>query len=235
MLSVFRRYEIKYLICEEQKARILQTIIPYMQLDAYGKSTVRNLYYDTMNYQLIRRSMEKPQYKEKLRIRSYKTLSQEDFVFVELKKKYNKVVYKRRIHMPYTEALLWLSGKRGAPEGQIAREIDYVRDFYGTLSPAVYLSYEREAYRMRDGGDFRLTFDENILAREEDLNLTSSPYGTPLLASGLCLMEIKCTGGIPLWLVHTLSQEQIYKTSFSKYAHAYEDLIFHKEREKIYV
>lgn len=225
--TVFRRYELKYLLTIEQKQIILEAMRPYMQLDKYGRTTIRNLYYDTDHYRLIRRSMEKPEYKEKLRIRSYCQVSEDDPVFVELKKKYQKVVYKRRISLPEQDAMRWIGREVPCPtETQISREIDYFADFYGGLHPTVFLSYEREAYFARDGGDFRVTFDDHILCRQDDLSLRSSAYGTPILEEGTVLMELKCSGGIPLWMTGVLSKEHIYKTSFSKYGTAYQSLIF---------
>ena len=105
-------------------------------------------------------------------------------------------------------------------------EIDYFIDYYGDLNPTVFLSYEREAYYCHDGNDFRVTFDENILCRQDDLSLDSEVYGTEILPEGKVLMEIKCSGGIPLWMTRVLSAEKIYKTSFSKYGTAYQTLIF---------
>ena len=225
--TVFKRYELKYLLTTEQKRIILEAMKPYMQLDKYGRTTIRNLYYDTDNYRLIRRSIEKPLYKEKLRIRSYCQASADSTVFVELKKKYEKVVYKRRISLTEREAMRWLSGEAPCPENtQISREIDYFVDFYEELRPAVFLSYEREAYYEKNGGDFRVTFDDTILCRRDDLSLTSPAYGDPILEEGKVLMELKCSGGIPLWMVKVLSRERIYKTSFSKYGTAYSTLIF---------
>ena len=120
----------------------------------------------------------------------------------------------------------WISGNRHCHKHtQIANEIDYFLDYYKTLHPAVFLSYEREAFYARDGSDFRITFDDNILCRQEDLSLESEVYGTPILPEGKVLMEIKCSGGIPLWMTHVLSEEHIYKTSFSKYGTAYRTII----------
>ena len=227
--TVFKRYELKYLLTPEQKEKVLAAMQPYMKLDNYGRTTIRNLYYDTDTYLLIRRSIEKPAYKEKLRIRSYSHADDSSTVFVELKKKYKHVVYKRRISLPYTDAAAWLSKERHPDKHtQIANEIDYFMELYGTLHPTVFLSYEREAYYANDGSDFRVTFDDNILCRQDDLSLASDVYGTPILPEGKVLMEIKCSGGIPLWMAHVLSEEKIYKTSFSKYAAAYEMLIFPK-------
>ncbi len=229
-VTVFQRYELKYLITAEEKAYVLDAMAPYMALDAYGRTTIRNVYYDTGNYRMIRRSIDRPSYKEKLRVRAYCQVGREDTVFVELKKKAKGVVYKRRIPLSEAGATDWLMRRTQKPEdSQIAREIDYVLRFYGDLRPACYLSYEREAYYALDGSDFRVTFDENILARTDALSLCEVPGGTPLLNAGMTLMEIKCAGGLPLWMVRALSARRIYKSSFSKYGTAYRDLIYLKE------
>ena len=225
--TVFKRYELKYMLTTEQKKKVLAAMEPYMKLDKYGRTTIRNLYYDTDTYLLIRRSIEKPTYKEKLRIRSYSQATPDSTVFVELKKKFKHVVYKRRISLPNDEAMAWLSGKRHTDKHtQISEEVDYFLDYYKTLHPTVFLSYEREAYYSNDGTDFRVTFDDTILCRQDDLSLTSEVYGTPILPEGKVLMEIKCSGGIPLWMTEVLSREKIFKTSFSKYGTAYRTLIF---------
>ena len=225
--AVFKRYELKYLLTQEQKARVLEAMEPYMALDKYGRTTIRNLYYDTDNYRLVRHSIEKPAYKEKLRLRSYSRAEPGSPVFVELKKKYDSIVYKRRLALAETEAMEWVSGEMPCrQEDQIVDEIDYFLKYYGSLHPVVFLSYEREAFYAKDGGDFRVTFDDHILCRQEALSLEADVWGTPLLPEGKVLMEIKCSGGLPLWMAHVLSQEHIYKTSFSKYGTAYETMIY---------
>lgn len=243
--SIFKRYELKYMLTLPQKQVILEAMKPYMALDAYGRTTIRNIYYDTDNYRLIRHSIEKPAYKEKLRVRSYRQVEPQENVFVELKKKYQSVVYKRRLHMPQEEAERWLAtgclkevaGQQTKPRQtadattQISAEIDYFLQYYATLRPVLFLSYEREAYYALDGGDFRVTFDDHILCRQEDLSLTAPVGGTSILAEDKVLMEIKCSGGIPLWMTQVLSREKIYKTSFSKYGTAYEQIIYPKLKE----
>ena len=227
--TVFKRYELKYMLTLEQKEKILEAMSPYMQLDKYGRTTIRNIYFDTDNYRLIRRSIEKPAYKEKLRIRSYSRATSDSTVFVELKRKYDKVVYKRRLPLCVDDAMTWVCRERVCPVNtQISREIDYFIDFYGKLNPTVFLSYEREAYYDNGEGDFRVTFDDNILCRQTDVNLCSHIYGEPILPDNKVVMELKCSGGIPLWMVEVLSRERIYKTSFSKYGTAYSTLIFPK-------
>ena len=227
--TVFKRYELKYMLTFEQKKKILEAMSPHMQLDKYGRTTIRNIYFDTDNYRLIRRSIEKPAYKEKLRIRSYSQATSNSTVFVELKKKYEQVVYKRRLSLCESDAIAWVCREKVCPiDTQISREIDYFIDFYEKLKPSVFLSYDREAYYDKGGGDFRVTFDDNILYRQMDINLCSPVYGEPILPEDRVLMELKCSGGIPLWMTRALSQERIYKTSFSKYGTAYSTLIFPK-------
>ena len=224
--SVFQRHEIKYLIHTRQYHQILQAMEEYMEPDPYPRCHIRNVYYDTSDYRLIRASLEKPVYKEKLRLRSYGPISQEDTVFLELKMKYRSVVYKRRISLPHADAEEIMARGIPLPQGsQIAREIDYVRRFYPHLAPGMYLSYHREAWRERDGGEFRVTFDHDLLARTRALTLSVPPFGTALLDEDQYLMEVKAPGAIPLWMVRTLSQLGIYKTSFSKYGIAYQHLI----------
>lgn len=226
--AVFKRYELKYMLTTAQKEALLQVMEPYMALDQYGRTTIRNIYFDTENYRLIRRSIEKPMYKEKLRIRSYRKTEKKDKVFVELKKKYDGVVYKRRVSMPQQAAMDWICNGVDAPDSQIGREVEYFRNFYQGLRPAVYLSYEREAFFCNDGSDFRVTFDDHIYARQDRLSLLEEPGGKALLPEGMVLMEVKTSGAIPLWMTKYLTENRIFKTSFSKYGTAYQTMIFGK-------
>ena len=229
--AVFRRHELKYILTKEQKNHILEYIEPYMSLDQYGRTTIRNIYFDTDNYRLIRRSIEKPDYKEKLRVRSYANIKPEKNVFVELKKKYEKVVYKRRLSMSEETAMKWLTGEASYEvDSQIAREITYFLQYYEKLHPVLFLSYEREAYYCKDGTDFRITFDENVLCRQDRITFQSEVGGIPVLEEDKVLMEIKCSGGMPMWMAEILSREKIYKTSFSKYGTAYQNIIYPKMR-----
>ena len=223
--TTFKRYEVKYLLNAAQKEAILKAMAPHMRLDRYGRTTICNIYYDTDNFRLARHSIEKPAYKEKLRVRSYGPAASGDTVFVELKKKYDGIVYKRRLTMTSRQAEMWLSGGASVKPGQISREVEYFRDFYGTLKPAAYLTYEREAYFTDADSTFRVTFDENIMARTERMGLDQPVGGRHLIPEDMTLMEIKCAGGFPLWMVRVLSEQRVYKTSFSKYGTAYQGMI----------
>ncbi len=231
--TCFKRYEIKYMLNKEQKEKVMLAMKEHMTLDKYGRATIRNLYFDTDNYRLIRHSIEKPAYKEKLRVRCYELADENSTVFVELKKKYKKIVYKRRVTLKEKEAMDWLCNSSDCKKStQISKEVDYFLEYYETLHPVVFLSYEREAFYSNDGSDFRVTFDENILCREDSLSLREDAYGERILEDGKCIMELKCSGGMPLWMVKVLSEEHIYKTSFSKYGTAFKTIIYPKLKEK---
>lgn len=222
--DTFKRYEIKYLLSAKQKKEFMKTIERYMTLDRYGRTTIQNIYYDTPDWRLIRTSLEKPVYKEKLRLRSYGTANPEKTVFIEIKKKYDGVVYKRRTFASEKEAVAYLNSgiKLVGHDDQISREIDYFRSFYKGLRPAMVISYEREAFFGNADPDFRVTFDENILWREEDLTLRKDAYGNAVLLPGQCLMEIKVAQAMPLWISREMNRLGIFQTSFSKYGRAYE-------------
>ena len=207
------------------------TLSLYMNEDKYFKSTIRNIYYDTSNFLLIRNSIEKPNYKEKIRIRSYETINEFDDVFVEIKKKSDKIVYKRREVLPYNTAKSFFENKCIPNDSQISKEINYAINFYKDLKPMVYLSYERLAYIGKEDKDFRITFDKNIMYRCYDLDLTKEPYGKLILPENLVLMEVKTVMGYPRWLLDFLGNNNIYKQSFSKYGNVYKDIIEQEEME----
>ncbi len=217
----FQRRELKYLLTDQQRGSLEAAFTGLMQPDLHGESTICNIYWDTPDYRLIRRSLEKPAYKEKLRFRSYGQVKPEDDIFMELKKKYGQIVYKRRICLPEQQARGYFLGKNPLPPSHIAEEIDYFRRFYAGLRPAMYLCYDRTAYYGRFDPGLRVTFDRNILWREQELSLTMPCYGQPLLLPEQSLMEIKAEAALPLWLAELLSEQHIYQVSYSKYGKAY--------------
>lgn len=220
--SVFKRKEIKFLLDSRQRSALETAMTGHMNADEYGESTICSLYYDTPDRRLIRRSLEKPCYKEKLRLRSYGTARPDSTVYVELKKKYDGVVYKRRVPMTEAQATAFLAGRAPLPRDcQIGREIQWTLDYYGDLEPAMVLCYDRVAYFCPEDGNLRITLDRNIRWRDSNLTLTAPPRGEPLLAPGQSLLEIKAADAMPLWLTEALSKNRIRPASFSKYGAAY--------------
>lgn len=222
--DIFKRYEFKYLLTEEQVIKLKKLMEKYMRGDEYGKTTICNIYYDTPDYLLVRRSLEKPVYKEKLRVRSYGTASENGTVFAELKKKYRGVVYKRRIALTEAVAGEFMKGGADGVQSQIASEIRYALALYKNIAPRVFISYRREAFFAKDDRDLRITLDNSILYRTYDLDLKKGAYGLPVLPGGMYLAEVKTGSALPLWLVDFFAEEHIYKTSFSKYGNAYTDI-----------
>ena len=228
----FKRYELKYLMNESQKGAVLDALAEHAVPDHFGHSSIRNIYLDTDSFVLARRSIEKPMYKEKLRFRCYGPVRPGGDVFVELKKKYDGVVYKRRLAMPLDDAMGWFTGGSGDhPNTQIGREIDFLRTRYEGIRPRMFLSYERDSYRADDGKDLRITIDSEVAARMDDVDLTKAPTGRSVLPDGYTLMEIKTMYGYPEWLVRTLRENGLYKASFSKYGNAYKELVLLSEPE----
>lgn len=223
--EIFKRYEKKYQITMEQYQELVKQIIPRMCPDQYGKHLICNIYFDTPDYRMIRSSLEKPVYKEKLRLRSYGVPKEGDPVFIELKKKFDGVVYKRRAKMTLQEARKYLYYGMG-PENksQILREVDYAMDLY-QAKPKVFLSYERIAFYGKEDSELRITFDRSIRARNHGLDLSSGSYGELIFPEDRFLMEVKIPGAMPMWMSQIFSELGIYPTSYSKYGTYYQNYI----------
>lgn len=226
IINTFERTEKKYLLTNGQFDALSRILAGRMTIDQYGRHTICNIYYDTDDYQLIRASIEKPEYKEKLRLRSYSTPQRDDPVFLELKKKCAGVVYKRRERMPLCEAENFLSGKHtGGFDSQILREIGWFLECH-SLSPKVLLSYERIALYANENPGLRVTFDHGVRWRCVAVDLSAGDWGTPLLSNDERLMEIKLCGSMPLWLSRALSELEIFPVSFSKYGEVYQERLY---------
>ena len=222
--TCFQRYEKKYLLTQEQYRAVLDGMKPYMKPDVYPHYSISNIYYDTEHYDLIRISLEKTVYKEKLRMRSYGVPNSCDTVFIELKKKFDGVVYKRRVTMKMWDAARYLHGAQNGDGSQISREIDYFLQLYQPEAK-VHIAYDREAYAAADGSELRITFDTALRARSNDIDLRLGDHGVPLLGDDIRLMEIKIPGASPLWLARLLSENGIFPTSFSKYGTYYRQFV----------
>ena len=227
-IEVFNRREVKYMLSDSDKEALFSIIGQHMDCDPFNKGgstySISNLYLDTPSDELIRKSLEKPVFKEKIRLRSYGQVALTDKVFLESKKKFNGVVNKRRTNFILQDAYRYFEDFT-IPDypklnRQVMKEIDYIMHFY-PLKPKVFLSYDRYAFFEKDNSDFRLTVDTNIQTRRTDLRLDSPAYGEQLLEKGQWLMEAKAFKAFPLWFVHFLSERQIRKISFSKYGTEY--------------
>ena len=219
---IFKRVEKKYMLTREQYEYLTAAIEPYMSIDKYGETEIRNIYFDNSDNELIETSLRKPEYKKKLRLRSYGVPKSDSTVFFEIKKKYKGIVYKRRISMKLHEAYEYIESGRlpGHLEGNIPAEIDYMMRRY-RLSPKAFIGYRRVAWAGKDHPDLRITFDRDITARYDDVRLESLTESSRVLDEDAYLMEIKIPGAMPLWLAHVLSEKGIFPHSFSKFGTAH--------------
>ena len=220
-IVVMKRYKFKYIRSPQQTQYFKKSIEGHMMEDAYGLTSIGSIYYDTPNFQLIRTSIEKPLFKEKIRLRSYGLATENSPVFLELKRKAYGIVYKRRVQSTIPLVQKFFNGEGDiCAGGQINKEITNFRDFYPELTPACMIIYDRVAYFEPDG-DLRLTIDHNPRYRTEHLDLTYSMDGISLLDEGYTILEVKVQEAMPLWLTKILNDGKIYKSSFSKYGAAY--------------
>ena len=220
--SIFKRYEKKYMVTQDQRHAILNAAGSTIEKDPYYFTTVCSIYYDTPSKLLIRTSLDKPEYKEKLRLRSYGVPSGDSKVFLEIKKKYDGVVYKRRTSLKYENVDSFMSGVQN-PQTQIEKELAWTIGYYKNIEPSVFISYDRTSFCGAHDKTFRLTFDTNVTYRETELSLASGIWGEKLIDEGMYIMEVKSPYAIPLWLAKTLDELEIRPTSFSKYGTVYKN------------
>jgi len=239
-IEVFNRYEHKYMLDRETFEKVIKIMDEHMVMDSHNEGhtpyTIANIYFDTPDDFLIRTSLSKPEYKEKLRLRAYGVPHKDSKVFLEIKKKFNGIVNKRRTKLKLSEAYRFLeSGKAPKYEPymnvQVLHELEYFMKIYN-LSPKLYLAYDRIAYFEKDNRDLRISFDMNIRSRRYDLALEKGDYGERLLPVDVYLMEIKTSLAKPLWLTHMLADFDIKRTRFSKYGTEFRNMISHPEQEK---
>lgn len=233
-VNTFARKEIKFLLDMHQYENLMETLQIYMNPDKFcvgGKEYgIYNIYYDTPDDYLIRESLSKPYYKEKIRLRSYYSpASPDSLVFLEIKKKIGGIVTKRRVSMTLEESDEYFRSRK-KPQAkkyiteQVFRELDVFLDMY-PVAPKQYISYQREAFFGKEDKDFRLTFDRKLTERRYDLGLDYESYGNYIIRADQRLMEVKVGNAVPDWLIAKLSELGIYKTSFSKYGKAYENFV----------
>lgn len=228
-ITTMKRYEMKYILTKEQYVYLKEALSTHMKVDKYGLTSIASIYYDTPNYRLIITSIDKPEYKEKVRLRSYGLAKPGDKVFLEIKRKAFSEVYKRRIVTTERDVKNFFNYKEDiAHLGQIEKEITYLRNYYKTLVPKIMIIYDRVAY-YEVNGSLRITFDQNPRYRTYDLNLMTSLEGESLLNEGEVILEIKVQEAMPLWLTNILNKGKIYQSSFSKVGEAYKRMI-NKER-----
>ena len=232
IISVMKRYELKYILNKNQLQYFQNEISKYMKLDKYGLTSIASIYFDTPDFHLINKSIEKPRFKEKIRLRSYGLAYSDTLTFLEIKRKCDKIVYKRRISLLEKDAFSLIETKEANNKEQISRELESFLENYSILEPKYLIIYDRYAY-YQDNSDLRITIDLNPRYRVNDLNLHTSLEGIPLLDESSAILEIKVQNSVPLWLTQILTKGKIFQTSFSKVGTAHKKEKGHYEYENI--
>lgn len=243
-INVFRRYEKKFLLDEATMNRLLPVVREHMEPDKYcvnGRTYhICNLYFDTEGDDVIRESLQHPFYKEKLRLRSYGLpQTEQDPVFLELKKKVNRIVTKRRTKLRYAQAAAFLRegtvpGGADYMQRQVLSEIDYYLS-HKDVFPTTLISYDRMAFFDRTDSSFRLTFDSNLRHLRGVQSFVGGREGTLLFPPEFRLMEVKVSNAYPKWFADLLCEQGVRPHSFSKYGVAYKTYLRHEVREDISV
>lgn len=218
----FARNEKKYVVTKNQRDAFEKAIEPYTHGDMYGKHTICNIYFDNQHNESIIKSLNKPLYKEKVRMRSYNIPTQDTPVYMEVKKKFSGVVYKRRVALGLDEANAY-AFKNVKPQtmSQTFEEIAYSREMMN-LDPVIYIAYDRIAYAANENEAIRITLDENIRWRDDDLDMQLGDHGT-CIDEDLSVLEIKVDYAMPLWLVKIMDALNIFPSSYSKYGRCYSE------------
>lgn len=224
--EIFNRIEKKYLIDVPTRKKLLNVIEKNTKEDKYFKSEIFNIYFDTDNFDLIIKSIENPDFKEKFRARGYSGF---DRVFLEIKTKEKerdvRIGHKRRVLLTHKQFKKFLKREKTAEElagGQIAKEVDYLVSYFD-LKPQILVYYSRKSYVGED--DLRITFDENLSYRNKDLNFKRTIHDKHYFSDKRnIIMEVKARGGMPLWLTHLLSENKIFPERFSKIGKIYEKI-----------
>ncbi len=224
--EVFERYELKYMLKMDEYLKFKEELLNYMKVDQYGISTIQSVYFDTPSNLLIRNSLDKPAFKEKIRLRSYGLSDSSKNCYLEIKRKALGLVYKRRIQIKELKAYDFMNYKENFNDTQISKELTYLRNHYKNLIPSMLIIYERESF-YKENSEVRVTFDFNPRYRKYDLNLHTSLEGIPLFDSDVVLMEIKVLNNMPLWLSELITKAKFKRYSVSKYGEAYK-----REKEK---
>lgn len=222
MVETFRRSEKKYLLTSEQYEKLMELLKDHVVQDKFFESDIRSIYYDTDKFQMIRRSIEKPEYKEKLRIRAYSEIDEDQPVFVEFKKKLDGVVYKRRTRAILKDVLDDINSARFEDE-QIGNEIRYALSYYQNVRPAIYIGCKRTSYVGKQDKSLRITFDKDVSYRMKHLSLKAADEDRKV--TDKIIMELKVKGAMPLWLSEILDEVKAYPRGFSKVGTAFENEI----------
>jgi len=219
-VKIITRQEVKYLISRASHDALLRDLANHLVPNKFFAQTIHNVYFDNDTNDLILRSIEKKEFKDKLRLRAYHMDGELGNPLIELKKKYKGTSYKRRIKLTIEQARDLINGGALNHTGQIADEMRFLIARTG-CTPKMYIGYDRASYDVVGHDDLRITFDSNVRCRTTNLDFAPNPADKNIIDADHYILEIKAADTFPLWLTDALTRNGIFPQSFSKYARAF--------------
>lgn len=223
-LEIFSRRELKFLLPFETYKALANDMMPYMRYDkfgdGFGRYNIVSLYFDTPQKTIYYETRNKLLFRQKLRLRVYDEADLNSTAFLEVKQKFKNVVNKRRTLVPLQSAYDYIYQNQSIADQvsnpQILKEIDHFKQLYN-LHPEIVVSYDRQAFHGLYDPDLRVTYDYNLLCRNDDLHIENGPQGENFVDPNLVVMEVKITNSVPLWLTELLSDYGLQKQGVSKF------------------
>lgn len=237
LITHFQRYEIKYWLTEQQyfdlkeQLRLFVELDPYSQAAAHHAYPIWSLYLDTHSFGCYHERLDGIKYRQKYRLRSYAAdksyeKTSHDLLFLEIKKRQNKIILKDRLALKIPEAREVLEESKTSDEirglSDDAKNMLDIFLFYKgrlNLEPKIAVRYTREAYFGQIDKNVRVTFDRNLCAKYchglEEMFTESREWFH--FRNPETILEIKVYNRMPLWLVDIIRRNHLMSNSISKY------------------
>ena len=231
--TTFKRIETKYVVSKKILDKLVQDLKKYLVEDDYPISTISNIYFDTEDFAVLQDDDFGNKRKEKVRMRTYLSQPKADSqVFLEIKTKDQEGIG-RKYRLLSTPSSIINFITKGHLDASITDTvvIEKVKklqhDYKLAIKPRMYIYYDRYSLKEKkyiEGYDYhkiRITIDQNLIYRDENVSLFAGNHGAPLLDSNTVIMEIKAPGNKPQWLQDILDKYGLMEHKFSKYSCAY--------------
>ncbi|WP_344487955.1 polyphosphate polymerase domain-containing protein, partial [Nonomuraea monospora] len=231
-LHAFNRYEIKYLVDMNEAVALREEIAQRLDRDRHSGDKgygIWSVYYDTRQLRFYWEKIEGLKFRRKLRVRHYGdrfAVEDDTPVFVEIKQRVNRVTQKRRVRLPYRDALRLCNGRQMVEHDPSQRAfLEEVLDLVLRLDlrPIAMTGYQRHAYMGRDADvGLRVTFDQRIRGRDRDFHLGADAENRLIVPAGKSIVEVKANDRVPYWLTDLTAKRNLQVVRVSKYCQSVE-------------
>ncbi|MEU8039206.1 polyphosphate polymerase domain-containing protein [Streptosporangium sp. NPDC049078] len=231
-LHAFNRYEIKYLVETSEAVTLRKEIEQRLDRDRHSGQEgygIWSVYYDTRQLRFYWEKIEGLRFRRKLRVRHYGdrfTLRDDTPVFVEIKQRVNRVTQKRRVSLPYRDALRLCDGRQMVEHEPSQRAfLQEVLDLSLRLDlrAVAMTGYTRHAYVGRDADvGLRVTFDNRVRGRDRDFHLGADAENRLIVPAHMSIVEVKANERVPYWLTDLTAKRNLQVVRVSKYCQSVE-------------